>query len=347
MMRAIVRTMIVTLAMLLCLSGQVLAARLVPQDLLEAQALLESYGVPSATVNRLGPEALSVADLIRQGHLKRDVVVRFCQSVVDPVNPTALEPIVRGQVDRDARLVYTDLGAYPLPPDSLASPAQRPPVRNVVKPLVVDLPDHPGTGAYWKALSNTGYYKMTAYVDTPPTQYLASSNDVPYLYLGLQTSSGMVDAGLGWNWNTGKWMAFTNGYTWQQQNLSITAGPGVKLYLSVAVTSTDVYQLRVIDPSTGATVGQLSEALPSSYQFSQTNPSIQARYVSAIAQHTESFSTGSYFTNAHWRTVYVYNSSGYYLTSARTYGTGMYPDAGVVTVTVNQSYYDVTVSVHY
>lgn len=168
--------------------------------------LLEACGVSHSLLAQLGPDAQIVAGLLRDGLVSEAIALNMCRSLGFP-GRASLMPVQTGLGDAAGRAVSIGSVRVPLPPDHVASPAGLAgPDR--VGTLVVDLPDYPGSGAYYKVLSNTRFWKITAYMDTPDSQYFAPSfSDQQYQYLGLQSSMGMMEAGLWWDRTAGQWKA--------------------------------------------------------------------------------------------------------------------------------------------
>jgi len=315
--------------------------------------LLVEWGVSREVLARLGEDGSVVASLIRGGLIDQEGVQKLCANFLNPVRFENLEPVIEWPVDPIRHVAITAYGELPLPPDEMSVVSSNQPQRATsVQPLWVNLPDWSGTGPYWKVHSIGGYWKSTAYIDTPTSsdQSLTTS-DNPYLYLGIQTpyrdASYMCDAGIAFLRSTGKWALFYNDTTFATQNLSVDAPAGTGLYLIVQVLSTNnQYKLEVIYPPTWQTVGSVTRTVPSTWNFSRTNSSIGVRYVSSIGQKPEDLGSGGYYRNAHWRQVWVYKSgSNSALSSTKTSGIGKYPDEGVVFETVQTEFSDVYVNI--
>lgn len=179
-----------------------------------------------------------------------------------------------------------------------------------------------------------------------------STGDTPYLYHGIQTSTGMMEAGLQWDRGTSQWRAFCNSrqpngsQDWLTQPLSVSAPPGSQWIMTLSVSSTNKWELVIQSAVSGAVVARMERAVPTSWNLSSGNSSIQVRYVAAIGQPAENFYTMTFFSDAYWEYVRCYRSNGYqYFNSTYTYGIGEYPNAFKVYETWVTQYHNLYVDI--
>jgi hypothetical protein len=226
-------------------------------------------------------------------------------------------------------------------------------------------------GAYYIVRSDTG----TAYNKTSGNINLAEvslavpgTRPVPYFFLGAWDSTGYnAEAGIYYDYNLDKWRPFAFLASGKDANgvpIQTWYAPSNNPYID----KTDSIQIvfTVLDNQIKWTINNWTKGTSHDYyanvartsswgaatKFNANGSGMKMyREVSlAFDANKEDFSVNAKFTGAHWRDVYLYGPSGYWLwTSSRTSSTTTYPsnDASVISVTKNGSHYDDIVDIKY
>lgn len=192
------------------------------------------------------------------------------------------------------------------------------------------MPLDTGKGPYRRISTSNGYSWMSGYVYLPSAGsnlYVANtSNETPYLYIG-GTSTSEVDAGMQYNTGNKNWSLFiaVDG-SYSFYNTRYQAGQSV--FLKYLVTGANKVEVQATGYNVNGTkVTYVKSATANGWNTNGTNCSVKR--VTAIAQHSQNLSSGSYMKNITWSNWNIGTSSTNYATwsANATNANVVYPSA--------------------